>query len=200
MKQRDGTYKFIKNEITRRDFQNIKSSLLNGQQEWIIFIKDNFCFETGTKIILNIKVAHCQIDKTLDGCWFIPNVKGNLQDGIHQSEVSFDYERFTPTLPSKPFSESESSGQDSFLLDFDWYSIGNSDAYNNTSSRKRRYSGNINKYSRISDIKTICPYATKKSYESNGLSCNDLRKINTSPFHDQEFTSIHLHTTFIKQS
>ena len=49
MKQRDGTYKFIKNEITRRDFQNIKSSLLNGQQEWIIFIKDNICFETGKK-------------------------------------------------------------------------------------------------------------------------------------------------------
>lgn len=122
----------------------------------------------------------------------MPKMNGKPEKGINQPEITFDYEPFYPTQP--PELQSEGSKTDDIELinqfeNFDFESDSSSESSSESSSdaisqrfkRNTRYDFHARneEFIEITEIDTVCPYETKKLYESARLSCSDLRNVNT---------------------
>lgn len=109
-------------------------------------------------------------------------MKGKPEYGINQQEKSFDYERFIPpTIPPTipPPAETQDYGDfnsEEIFGEFDEV-MNDSNPTNGTLLRASRNYFNNQKYIRRSDINTVCPDKVKRLYESNRLSCTNLRNI-----------------------
>ena len=109
-------------------------------------------------------------------------MKGKPEYGINQQEKSFDYERFIPpTIPPTipPPAETQDYGDfnsEEIFGEFDEV-MNDSNPTNETLLRASRNYFNNQKYIRRSDINTVCPDKVKRLYESNRLSCTNLRNI-----------------------
>ena len=99
-------------------------------------------------------------------------MKGKPEYGINQQEKYFDYERFIP-----PPSETQDYGDfNSEEIFGEFYELMNdSNPTNETLLRSSRNYFNNQKYIRRSDINTVCSDKVKRLYESNRLSCTNLR-------------------------
>ena len=108
-------------------------------------------------------------------------MSGNPKYGINQQEKSFDYDRFIPTTPPPAeipdYENNFSDNSEEIFGEFDDV-LNDLNPSNDTLMRSSRTYFNNQKYIRTSDIKTMCSDKVKKLYNSNRLSCTDLRNIN----------------------
>lgn len=126
-------------------------------------------------------------------------MKGNPEQGINQPDKTFDYEPFIPPESPTQFQNAtknrigslfgeiidgdDSPGDSSSESSSDYSSESSSESFDESNSRESpRFKRNIqtvyDTFIKISGVDTICPDETRQSYESNGLSCTDLRKVN----------------------
>ena len=116
----------------------------------------------------------------------MPKINGDPYKGIHQSEESFDYERFYQPEKTEEKENEEidysypNPNFDDMSEELDavmGLSINPSNQYKEPLSRSSRaayYEQNSNTLQEV-NVKTMCPLELKNKYESNGLYCTNLR-------------------------
>ena len=144
-------------------------------------------------------MLHCEEDKSLDECWFMPKMKGKAKEGISQADVNFDYEPFISTETSTQYLDiaGQNATQMNAAFEDTLASDSSNDYYTDTDygshERKKR---NVNEeFIEITKIDTACPSKLRKLYESEGLYCSDLRNVNSISY---ILYNIHMYHIFFK--